>query len=348
MLILVIGKNYSTGIFADTLAQNKENIIFTTAKCEIANYIDISPFNIDEIKDFIMANEISFLITVDKFCIDICYGDYLDDTECCAICADEFISKLCLNLPFAKKYAYKNKLLTSKFLIHEKYQNFLDYLNTAQFPISIMPEIINETQNVYIAETKDKAEKRGEELLLTGNRKILTEEYTDGIKYTQYYITDGIRHSFLFDTVSYFDEVSTNNTSYINNEVKEKIETQYVPCVFNDLLEEGADYLGILGFTFKIDKDNNVFFLNFKPFFDELDIEIFINTINEDIASLFYSCACGELQENISFNDKYAISCDIEGKIETFCSNTMNGAIKIAQYNGAEDILFEAIKNWKR
>ena len=351
MFITVIGKSYSTKQIAEKLAQNKNNLVFTTAKTQVANYIDIEPNNVAEIKEFIIANEISLLIAADKNYVDIDYANILCDTECCVISPDEIGFKICTSLSSGKKFAYKNKILTPVFAAFDKYSSFMEYIKTANFPIVISPEYINKTQGCFIAETKTHAERYAEILFQTGNKKIAVEEYIQGIEYTKYFLINNNGALSLFDTVNYFDEISTNNTDYIKKKTQEKINTDIIPLLLNDLMEEGGNYCGIIGVTFVIDKNENVYFSKFKPFLDDLDVDIALNTIEDDLGDIFYACASGKTLNatHIRLNNSYAISCDIKGEFISTKAKTMNSAIKIATYEGVDKkIIDEAIGNWKR
>lgn len=350
MLITVIGKSYSAKRISDCLAENDKYIVFTTADSTLANKIDISPNNVDEIKDFINANEISLLIIGDKNYYSQNYEEVINETECCVLCFENMAQKLCTNISSAKKFAYKNKIQTPKFATFEKLAIALEYLQTATFPLVIMPDSINQTQVGYIAETKDKAKKEIEKLFETDNKKIMVENYIQGINYTKYIVSDGLTTLDLLETVKYFDEVSTNNTNYINEIAKNKIEKEIMPTIIDSFMEEGIEFQGVLGIEFVIN-NNEVYFSKFKPFFDDLDIDIAIETIENECLTVLYKCATGTLAEgkNIKTKPIYAISIDNKDEFITTTAKTITNAIKIAKIEGANNKLIdEAIKNWER
>ena len=348
MQILVIGKSYSAKRLAEFLSEDKNNIVFSNSVSDKTNYIDITPNTHEEIKDFIIANEVSLLIITDANYMDLGSSDFLLDTECCALYSDPFGTKLCTVSSFGKKFAYKNNLLTSKFSAFEKYTLFLDYLKTANFPLIITPEIINETQSPYIAETKEKAEQYADFLFTADNNKIMTEEYIRGTNYTKYFLIDGFKHLSFIDTISYFDEISTNNTDYIPTVIKEKIDNEIMPNLFNSFMEETENYCGILGITFTISKED-VYFSKFSSFFNDLDIDIVIKTV-ENLPEVLYKTSTGEIFDNniIKINSNFAISANINNEFIAADAKTMSRAVQMLEFNGVDKtIINEAIDNWK-
>lgn len=352
MQITVIGKNYFAKKLSDYLAQNKDDIVFTLTQAEIANKIDLNPKDSNELKDFISANEIGLLIVADFEYAGCNFSDVLNETECCVFCPERSALRFCLNLSSGKKFAYKNKIQTTKFAVFEKSQQAFDYIQTADFPIVIMPDSINKTQPPFIAETKEKAKRQAEFLFQTGNKRILIENYIHGTEYTAYIITDGINSLNLIDTVSYFDEISSNNTKYVDDSHKAKIKNELIPSFLNAFMEEGIEYQGILGIKFIIDNKGEIYFSKFKPFFDELETDIFLNTVESDIKNLFYSASTGELLNNFGkaeINSKYVITEDLNGEILTGCANTMSKAIDLLLFEGGDKkAISEAISHWKR
>lgn len=351
MLILVLGKSYPARRLADYLAQNKDNIVFFTGAAELATDININPHNTAEIKEFIAANDIQTCIVADSRYIDCDYTDVLNETECCVLCPDAVMARVCQNVSSGKKFAYKNKIKTPRFAVFEKSPQALDCIQTATFPLVIMPDAVNDTESPFIAETKEKAKNKAEELFQTGNRRILIENYIEGYEYTKYIISDGINVLNLFETVSYFDETSTNNTSCIPKKIKEKIDNETVPTLLNAFMEDVSDFQGILGISFIIGRDD-VYFSKFKSTPSDLDIDIMLNTIEEDLTELLYSASNGTLIEKyseIKTNSKYAISTTAGGEIISCAANTMRKAIELMEVEGAEiKNINEAIKFWTR
>lgn len=346
MQIIVIGKSSCARKLADYLAINKENIVFSTVKCNYANYTDILPNNIREIKDFISANEISLLIAADMEYSNMEWGEILSDTECCVFSPDYFGAKLSSNLPFGKKFAYKSGLLTSKFSVFEKFQPFSDYIKTAKFPVVVSPETISDMETSYIAETREKARQKAELLFETGNKKVFTEEYIHGKEYTVYFLTDGTNRIFLSDTISYFDEVSTNYTNCVSKEAKDKIFNEYIPLFFNSFMEESSDYTGVLGLKFIIKRDE-IYFSRFKTFISDIDLDIILKTL-VNFSDILYKTACGEIFQNeneIEKNNEIVICADKDGEFITAQSKTMAGALRLMEFEGAD--ISEALEHWR-
>lgn len=354
MLCVVIGKSDKAKKIAEKLAQNKDNIVFANSNCTAANQIDINVDNLDEFKDFIAANEINLLLLIDENYFNQGLKEEIEAcTDCMVISPDNSIAPLFLNNSTAKKFAYKNKILTPKFAVFEKEAAATDYLQTADFPLIVRPDKINGLEAPRAFETKKKAGERVEYLFQTGNKKVLIENFIDGIICTKYLLVDGTLAFNLFQTVSYFDEVSTNNDKYIKENAKLKIENEIVPALLDAFLEEDYDYRGVLGFKFIVDREGNVYFENFLPFFSDLDTNIAINLIEDELEKILIDSSTGELNQNkteIKISPKYAISIDTKKGIVTESANTMSKAVDILKYEADDElitILDEAIKHWE-
>ena len=354
MFCIVLGKSNKAKVVAEKLAQNKENIVFANLNCNHLNKIDFQTDNFDEIKDFIVANEINLLILVDEIYFNQGLKEEIEAcTDCMVIAPDDIIAPLFLNNSTAKKFAYKNKILTPKFAVFEKEMAAIDYLQTAEFPLIIRPDKINKLEAPMAFETKKKAKERLEYLFQTGNKKVLIESYTDGIIYTKYLLVDGTLAFNLFQTVSYFDEVSTNNNKYIKENAKLKVENEITPTILNAFVEEDFDYRGILGLKFVVDRDENVYFENFLPFFSELDTNIAVEIIEDKLEKILIDSTTGELNQNkteIKISPKYAISIDTKNEIITEAKNTMSKALDVLKYEADPEtikLLDEAVKHWE-
>ncbi len=73
MRILVIGNSKSAEILTNFLSENKDLLVFTTKEGTDGNFIDINPKDVEELKEFALANEINLSIAADIFLSDIDY-----------------------------------------------------------------------------------------------------------------------------------------------------------------------------------------------------------------------------------------------------------------------------------
>ena len=67
MRILVIGNSKSAEILTNFLSENKDLLVFTTKEGTDGNFIDINPKDVEELKEFALANEINLSIVADIF-----------------------------------------------------------------------------------------------------------------------------------------------------------------------------------------------------------------------------------------------------------------------------------------
>ncbi len=351
MLILVTGKSRKAKNLALKFAENDDNIVFANFDAEYINYAEINFDCPDEIKDFARANEIELVADFDGLFSGCAFEDEIAPL---ILPSSEVLASLFLNNSSAKKFAYKNKVITPKFAVFDREAAAEEYLQTAEYPLIVRPDFTNETESPYAAETRTRAKERAEFLFKTGNRKIVIEDYKGGVRYTKYLALDGISALNLFETVSYFDEFSTNNIKYIRKEAAAEVENVITPLILDAFLEEGIDYRGILGLNFTADKNGEIFFEDFSTFFNELDVDIAYNIIEEEFDRLLYNCAAGTLGENyggIKISPKYALSTDTGSEIISAAAGTMTGAVEIllseagSREKEVKKIIEEALQN---
>ena len=96
MQILIIGNSYTSKQLSNAMADNKDNIVFTTAEGTSANYINIPANNIEEIKDFALANEIGLSIVADFSCFDKGYFEEFKNSNLTILCPDLNSLKICI------------------------------------------------------------------------------------------------------------------------------------------------------------------------------------------------------------------------------------------------------------
>ncbi len=349
MQTFVLGKSYSARELSDLLSLDKNNIVFNNSNPKSANKIDINPNNPNELKDFIEANEINLLIVADPKYMTSDFTPILNETECLILAPIDESKRLVTSTLSGLKFAYKNKINTLKFAAFEKAPVGIEYVQNSNMPLVIMPDTQNEKEAPYIAESKDKAKKRVENLFQTGNKRIIIEDYIKGIDYTKYIVSDGSYVKNLFDCVTYFDELSTNNTKFIKESEKERIENEIIPVFLNSFMEEGFDYRGILGLNFRVNNDD-IYFRGFSPFIEDIHFCIFKNTAVSDIKDLFLSALNGNLYDfKYETNDLYVIVQDSKGEFLSSKGSTISRAVELAEIEGMDlKLIEEGFSYWKR
>lgn len=304
MRILIIGNSHAARVFSNLLCENNndniDNIVFTTLNNTKANFVDIDFLDVSELKEFALANEINLTVLTDCESIEADFVEEFNSAGLTIFAPEKAAGRICFSKSFAKKFMYRNKIKTPKFQIFDKLQLAVDYARAAKFPIVIKPD---ENSNLYgatVCETFLSAEKTIGSFSQMGVKTFVIEDYVCGKEFSLYVITDGF-NSFLLDFVStklnrfaYLDPV------FLDKNLKTKIMEQVVNPTIESLARSGNNYIGILGIDLILDRFDNVYTLEYNPFFEDLDVELFTNGINEAWQNLFETALSGTLVDEFT------------------------------------------------
>jgi len=296
MRILIIGSSKSAEILTNFLSENKDFLVFTTKKDTEGNFIDINPKDVNELKEFALANEINLTILADMFLSNVDYFSVFSENNLTLLAPDCETLKIVSSKALGKKFIYKNKIKTPKFAIFEKLNLALDYARNAEYPLVIKPDLHFETQTAYIAETFGAAKQKIEKLFQSDNKKILIEEYIYGKELTVYALSDGFRPVIAGAFLNYRNELVLKTS--LKEELMEKIYSEIIFPSVSSLAEDGTEYTGVLGFDIIITPDDEPYLIEFNPFFKDLDIESILRDTEEDWVKLFMDTIVGTLADN--------------------------------------------------
>ena len=352
MRILLIGKTYSTKALADYFTQNPNNIVFSTLSDTSAEFIDIATENIQELKDFAIANEMSLTILCDKESILSPIASEFREAGL-NIFAPDSEHKIINSKIWAKKFIYKNKIPTPRFQFFEKPQAAVDYIRKNKFPVVIKPDAIS-ALGTRICETFGSAKYAIEEFFDNGTKKVLAEEYLWGKEFSIYTICDGYNPVILCEISKYQNTFANLGADFLNNTEKQNLKNEIITPFVNTLSKENGEYIGILGFHF-IKSNEKINLIGITPFFKDIDAQIAIKGVKEDWGKLFESAISGTLCSDFTktnLTQDYVLAYEFyeNGKKEDICAQakTFNAARKILYDEGAnKKDIEEALKFWK-
>ena len=352
MRILLIGNSKSTEVLADYFTQNPDNIVFSTLNNTSAEFINIPIENIQELKDFALANEMSLTVLCDKESILSAIATEFREAGL-SIFAPDSEHKIINSKIWAKKFIYKNKIPTPRFQFFEKPQAAIDYVRKNKFPIVIKPDTIG-ALGTRICETFGAAKSAIEEFFDNGFKKILIEECIWGKEFIVYTICDGYNPLILCEISKYQNTFASLGVDFLSNAEKQSLKNEIITPFLNSLTKENGEYTGILGFNFIKTKDKT-YLISCNPFFKDIDAQIAIKGAKENWGKLFESTISGTLCTDfaeINSAQDYILAYEFyeNGKKEDICAQakTFNQARKILYDEGAnKSEIEEALKFWK-
>ena len=160
----------------------------------IAENINIDLNDFEKLKDFIIQNEIDFIIVGPEKPLVDGIVDYLQKFKIKVFGPNKIASQLEGSKIFTKKLCEKYKIPTAKFGIFSNTKKALSFLQSCNFPIVIKADGLAAGKGVYISENYKEASKAVDEIFdgKFGNAEnLLIEEFLNGEEMSFFIISDG-------------------------------------------------------------------------------------------------------------------------------------------------------------
>ena len=302
MKILIVGEDINSLLLAKYLKmQNAEHDIYLTTEddsmSEIFTSIRIRENNIPAIVDFVKYNAIEFTITFSTIAIVNGIADVFkqEDFPIFAPCAEP--AKITYLNSLAKKIMYKLKINTPKFGIFDRENVAIEYVKNAKYPIVIENDFFLFKRQSYKCDTFSKAKLIIQKMFEDDNEKIVIQNYIDIPPTYMYFITDGFNVLPLTVMKRQGDENYTSiicpETTVSENMILKVLQRAIYPFI-DDISQLSKPYIGIIGVKLKIYRDTFVV-LDFYNGFENKDFQAFLSILDDDLLSLFYTAAQGNL-----------------------------------------------------
>lgn len=347
MRILILGKNHSAEKFFDYFNKNKEDIVFST-NSKNKNYIEL--LSVQEILDFCLANDINLVLITEENYINEGIQELLSANNVTVFSPSIDAINICASKAYSKKFIYKNKIQSPKFIVAEKPQNAFEFVNSSVFPLAIKPDNHNDFETVYFIENKKQAQDAISRYFANDNQKIIIEDYIEGKNVRFWVLTDGYSAKILFKSAIYQNEIALFEPEFITSEIEEKIYKDMILPTIQALASQEEEYIGILGFDFILTYDNKPYLLGFDSFFDDLNIDFALELLPFDWRKIFESTVIGDVFLNNTFEkiNANALCFKENENIEMICANNRTN---LKRYLKELEIdtkkLKEAEKIWK-
>jgi len=344
MRILILGNDYCAQSFFKYFSQDEKNIVFST----INNCNCIECTTSDEIVDFTLANDINFVLITDEEYINTGISDLLSSKDITVFSPDSEAIAIATSKSAAKKFMYKYQIPTPKFQIFDKYQSAIEYIKNMHHPIAIKPDNHNKKECTKFAETRNNAQKIINDLFNNGSEKIVIEDFIEGKNIEIFILSDGFKFQILGISAKYQNNLAYFEPEFLNNEIVQNIIEDVISPTINALCEQGDEYIGILGFDIILKTDNSFVLVGYNSFFDDLDVDFYINGFNIDWLKIFESTVIGDVfsKYEINSNNNYMMTLRQNNKIH-FISAKTKGILELYLKESYDDTEYkEAVKIW--
>ena len=347
MRILILGTNYSAKAFYDLFSKDKDNIVFSTlSKTEFC--LDFKKIN--DIVDFCVANEINLVLIIDEEYINSGLQEILSSKNISAFSPSIEAVGICTSKSAAKKFMYKNKIKTPRFLIVEKPQMAVEYFKQTNTPQVIKPDNHSYQECSLVSETFSSTQKIVNKFFNSGNKKILMEDYIEGKNISIWVLSDGYSAKIIGKSAKYRNDIAYFNPEFIDEQLENKIHNEIVMPTIQALSTQDEEYIGILGFDIILTYDNECYLLGYNSFFDDINVDFYTKGYDINWADVFDSVIVGDVFLKYQFNPKneYMMTIRQNEKIEFLSAKTKRNLkryLKELEFNTEE--LEEALRKWK-
>ncbi len=344
MRILILGNDYNAQSFFELFNKNRNNIVFKYPSKE--DYLNLS--NTDDIKDFIEANSIDFvLITDEEYIIsDMSEAIACENTTIFAPSSDA--AMISYSKAAAKKFMYRNDIPTPSFQVFDKLNTAYEYVKVMERPVAIKPDIHNKQECTQFAETAEGAKKIIKNLFQSGNEKIIIEDYIEGKNIEVFILSDGFKFQILGISAKYQNNIAYFEPEFVNDDIAEKLIQDVISPTIDSLQEQESEYIGILGFDVILKPDNTFVLVGYNSFFDDIDVDFYTKGFSVDWLKIFESTIIGDvfLKDEINPNNNYMLTLRHNEQIEFISAKTKsNLEIYLNEiYDNRE--YKEAVKKW--
>lgn len=313
--ILIVGSSAAAYAVAKRFASydNVEKVYAASGNAamkEFAEVVDIRENNVNELLEFALENSVDLTVAVSTKAIKADIANVFQQNSQQIFAPAAKSAQFALSRSFSKKFLYKLHIPTPRFGIFEKSSIAMDYLTKSQMPVIISTDELSDASIMAVCSTMDCARRCVDDISMYNEEKFVVEEYVYGHNFTVYVITDGYNALPLAVCADYkFLEDGEGGLYTCGSGAfapDYKVSQDVLSAVMNNLgtifsyLENGGEpYMGILGVECVL-KDNGDFVTTgFTPFLKDHDAQVVLNSLDENLYTLFEACAVG------SFADDY-------------------------------------------
>jgi len=205
----------------------------------------------------------------------------------------------------------------------------IDWARGANYPLVIKPDEHSNTYSTTFSETFSSAKKVIGDFFNCDTKGIVIENFVSGRGFSAYFITDGF-NAFLLDFVeTENNRFASLGAGFLDDEKRARV-VEIASQTIGALAKTENNYVGILGMDFILGDDNVLYALEYNPFFDALDVELFLGAFDINWAKLFESAVLGTLKDEFSAIKKYdgnfATQIDEKGEVHFAKGRTLNEA----------------------
>lgn len=322
MNILLIGSGGRESAFAWKLAQSPrlDKLFITPGNAGTSEYgtnVNLNLNDIDNLVNFIVENDIKMMIVgPENKLVEGIYDDLRTIIpKLMIIGPSKQGAKLEGSKSFAKEFMEEFNIPTAKYRAFNKDQKkqALEFIESSAMPLVLKADGLASGKGVVIAETKEEAAREIEEMFDgkfgSAGDTVVIEEFLEGIEYSVFVVTDGIRWKMLPIAKDY-KRVGEGNTgkntggmgavspvTFINDDLMINTVLKIIQPTISGIWQKNIDYKGFLFFGL-IKVGNQPYVIEYNCRMGDPESQVVFFRLKNDLIDLLESIYKGDLEEH--------------------------------------------------
>jgi len=278
---------------------------------KLAQNINIDLDDFEDIKNFILKNEIDLIIVGPEKPLVDGIVDYLESYKIKVFGPNKIASQLEGSKSFTKKLCEKYDIPTAKFGIFENKISALTFLKNCNYPIVIKADGLASGKGVYINKNIDEASFAVEEIFngkFGITKYLLIEEFLEGEEMSFFIISDGLTFK-NFNSAQDHKRVLEGDlgkntggmgayspSRLINNDLEKKIIDRIIKPTIKGLKDLNTEFKGFLYAGLMI-KNNEPYLIEYNVRMGDPECQTILPKLKTDLLEIILACCDQRLNE---------------------------------------------------
>ncbi len=330
----------------------------------LATNVNIRPTDFDAIGNFVLENEIDMVIVgpeeplvkgiVDHFQ----YNNKLRDVPVIGPSAEG--AQLEGSKAFSKKFMQRHNIPTAAYaeFTETNFEEGIAYIKNHRTPIVLKADGLAAGKGVVICSTHEEAIREYREMILQSkfgdaSRKVVIEQFLDGIELSVFILTDGSNYVILPEAKDYkrIGEGDTGNNTggmgavspvpFADPVFMNKVEDRIIRPTVEGLNSEKIVYRGFIFFGL-IKVNDEPYVIEYNCRMGDPETEVVIPRLQNDLVELFKATADGRLNE-VAIQEDTRSACTVMAVSGGYPGSFKKGfAVQGLDQQGTDSMIFHA------